>query len=81
MIAKEVRRLAEVHSLQELEALANDILENEADPATVEGSDPGEKLTHVMLATRVRVRVDAGEALKDVFRDEMRSVRGVLTND
>ena len=81
MIAKEVRRLAEVHTAAELEALASDILENEADPPTVEGSDPGEKLTHVMLASRVRARVEAGELLKNAFREEMRSVRGVLTND
>ena len=46
-----------------------------------EGDDTGEKLTHCMLALRVRARMEQGELLKDAFRAEMAGVRAVLEND
>ena len=46
-----------------------------------EGADLGEKLTHVMLAIRVRGRIDRGEDPKDAFRAEMAGVRDLLENE
>ncbi len=80
MKATEVRALAERHDLATLEAAVEAISEREEDVLGVEGADLGEKLTHLLLASRVRVRVDAGEALKDAFRAEMASVRDVMSN-
>ena len=80
MKAAEVRALAERHDLATLEAAVEAISEREEDVLGVEGADLGEKLTNVLLAIRVRTRVDAGEALKDAFRAEMASVRDVMTN-
>lgn len=81
MKATVVRSLAERHSVAELESAAEAMAEREEDPLAVEGGDLGEKLTHVMLAIRVRARVESGDALKDAFRAEMAGVRDVLTND
>jgi len=76
-----VRKLAGDHTAAELEAGAEAIAEREEDELGVDGDDLGEKLTHLMLALRVRQRVDAGEELKAAWRDEMRSVRALLTNE
>jgi hypothetical protein len=55
-------------------------LEAGTDPPDVPGDDPGEKLTHVLLALRIRARVDAGEDALTAYRAEMASVRAVLSN-
>ena len=81
MKAGAVRALAERYDVAALGAAAEAIAEGGADPEWVEGGDPGEKLTHVMLALRVRARMDSGEALKDAFRAEMAGVREVMTNE
>ena len=81
MKAGAIRSLAEAHTLSALEAAAEALAEREEDVLGVEGADAGEKLTHLMLAMRVRARVDAGEALKDAFRTEMAGVREVMTNE
>lgn len=57
-------------------------LAGELDPdIEVAGADRGERLTHVLLALRIRERMDEGHDVKDAFREVMRGVRGVLTND
>lgn len=81
MKANVVRKLAETHDAAALGAAAESIAEEGVDTLGVEGDDLGEKLTHLMLALRLRARVDAGEAMKDAFRAEMAGVREVLTNE
>lgn len=81
MKAAEIRRLATGFSLAELAAAAEGIAEREEDPSWVAGDDVGEKLTHLMLAQRVRERIDGGEDPKEAFRTEMSAVRGVMSND
>jgi len=76
-----VRSLAERFDVTTLEAAAEAMAEREEDVLGVEGDDLGEKLTHVMLAIRVRTRVEAGESLRDAFRAEIAGVREVLTNE
>ena len=80
MNAGVVRKLAGEHSLVTLEAAVEAISERGEEILEVSGEDIGERLTHLLLAARVRRRVDAGEDLKDAFRAEMASVRDVLTN-
>lgn len=81
MKAAEVRRLALAHPVPELAAAAEAITEREEDPDWVQGDDVGEKLTHLMLAMRVRERVDGGEDPKEAFRAELSSVRALLANE
>ncbi len=80
MKAPVVKTLAETYDAAQLGAFVEAITEREEDPAEVGGDDPGEKLTHLMLALRIRARVDGGEPMKDAFRAEMSGVRAVLTN-
>jgi hypothetical protein len=79
--AAEVRRLATERRLDELEAGAEAIAEREEDLDWVGGDDVGEKLTHLMLAARVRRRIDGGEEAREAFRAELAAVRGVLSNE
>lgn len=81
MKASSVRKLAQAHDLSTLEAAAEAIAEREEDVLGIEGEDLGEKLTHCMLAMRIRRRVDGGEELKDAFRTEMAAVRDLLQNE
>ncbi len=80
MKAGAVRKLATERTLTELEAAANAIVEEERELFDVDGDDLGERLTHLLLAARVRARADKGEDLKEAFRAEMAAVRDVLSN-
>lgn len=81
MKAAAVRRLANERSADELAHAIEALVDAEQDELGVEGDDLGEKLTHLMLAQRVRARIDAGEDPTVAFRSEMASVRTVLTNE
>ena len=70
------RKLSRSHDSATLAACAAALMDGGAPPVEVEGEDEGERLTHVMLAQRVRAAVDAGDA----FREVMASVREVLTD-
>jgi len=78
--AAEIRRLAAEETLERLEHAAEGIAEREEDPDWVTGTDLGEKLTHLLLAARIRRRVSAGEDAKEAFRAELASVRDLLAN-
>jgi len=80
MKAGAVRSLAKEHDIASLEVAAQSLLAGEGAPFEIGGDDDGERLTHVMLAQRIRKRVDAGEDLKSVFREVMGSVRTVMTD-
>ena len=77
----EAKRLAKLHSADELQAAAEKLSEETRPVLEVNGDFPGEQLTHVLLAMRIRQRVDEGEELKTAFRSVMGEVRGVLSND
>lgn len=81
MKATAVRRLAEGFGLDALEGAAEALSEREEDLLGVDGDDAGEKLTHVMLAIRIKRRVVLGEDPKEAFRAEMAAVREVLRNE
>lgn len=81
MKAAAVRKLCEAHETAALELASEALAETGEAAIAIEGEDAGEQLTHVLLALRVRKRIDAGEALKDAFRAEMGAVRDLLAND
>ncbi len=78
----EARRLAELYSLEQLARAAHRLGEEQDPEIEIAGVDHGEMLTHVLLAMRMRERMElAGDSLRDAFRAVMSEVRGVLQND
>lgn len=78
----EARRLAETYSLEQLAHAAHHLGEEQDPEIDVAGEDHGEKLTHVLLAMRIRERVElGGDPLREAFRAVMTEVRGVLSNE
>lgn len=82
MKAPAVRAVAGAFSSAAIAEAIEAIAERGEEPTSVvvDGDDLGEKLTHLLLAARIRARVDAGEDLKDAFRAEMAAVRDTLAN-
>ena len=81
MKAREIRRLASEYQTAQLLEAIEAVTEEEREILEVDGDDLGERLTHLLLASRIRARMDDGVALKHAFRAEMSEVRGVLSND
>ena len=81
MKASSIRKIAEQFTLAELANAAEVIAEEERDPLGIEGEDLGEKLTHVMLAMRIREKVEAGQDLRTAFREQLAEVRSLLENE
>ncbi|MCB9664700.1 MAG: hypothetical protein H6732_11350 [Alphaproteobacteria bacterium] len=81
MKAAAVRRAAERYEGSALDAAIEALAEREEELLEIEGDDAGERLTHLLLARRVRTRMEAGEGLKEAFRAEMGAVRDVLANE
>lgn len=81
MKASAAKKAAKAYSSAQLAAAIEAVTEREEEILDVEGEDLGERLTHLLLAQRIRARMDAGEALKDAFRAELGGVRQLLTND
>lgn len=77
----ESRRLALEKSADELSAAIDALSEERDPPFAVAGADHGEMLTNVLLAQRIRERIDRGEDAKDAFRAVMGEVRAVVSND
>jgi hypothetical protein len=75
-----VRQVAERYASAQLAEAIAALTEDEVELLEIEGDDAGERLTHLLLAQRIRRRMDAGLALKDAFRAEMGQVRDTLTN-
>ena len=81
MKASSVKKAAKTYSSEQLDAAIAAVMEEEREILEIEGDDMGERLTHLLLARRIRGRVDAGETLKDAFRAELGAVRETLAND
>jgi hypothetical protein len=79
--ASSIRKIAEKYTLEELANAAEVISEEERDPLGVDGEDLGEKLTHVMLAMRIREKVEQGQDLRSAFREQLGEVRSLLENE
>lgn len=81
MKAKAVRAAASSYTSEQLAEAVEAITEHENELLDIEGEDMGERLTHLLLALRIRARMDGGEELKTAFRAEMHAVRETLKND
>ncbi|GAB4200512.1 MAG: hypothetical protein OHK0013_11610 [Sandaracinaceae bacterium] len=77
----ESRRLALEKTAAELADAAEKLGEDLDPPFPVAGEDHGEQLTNVLLAQRIRARIDRGEDAKEAFRAVMGEVRAVITNE
>jgi hypothetical protein len=77
----ECRRLAIEHTADALATVIEHLMEERDPHVHVHGDDHGEKLTHALLAQRIRERIDKGEDPKDAFRAVMAEVRTVVAND
>lgn len=77
----ECRKLALERSATEIATVIEHLSEEREPPFPVGGEDHGEKLTHALLAQRIRERIDRGEDAKDAFRAVMAEVRAVVAND
>lgn len=84
MKASVIRKLSAEHSAEALDhvadLIAGELAEGESLPFEVDGEDDGERITHLMLASRIAAKVASGVPHKDAFREIMAEVRTVLTN-
>lgn len=78
MKAKSIRQVASTYDSGQLAEAVEAIIEREEEILEIPGDDMGERLTHLLVAQRMRARMDAGESLKDAFRAEMAAVRATL---
>lgn len=76
----ECRRLALAYPRIELDEAANALIGQREPSIAVHGVDQGERLTHVLIALRIRTRLDLGEEPISAFRAVMRGIRALLTN-
>lgn len=74
-----IRSLAEQHSLDELHAAENAILEEEKPAFEVGGEDEGEQLTHLLGAIWIREQMAAGMDFKEAFRAFAQRVRDSIS--
>lgn len=75
-----VKKAAAAYTSDQIASAIEALTEREEELLDVDGDDMGERLTHLLLAARIRARMDAGEDAKDAFRAEMTSVRETITN-
>lgn len=81
MKASAVRQAATDYTVAQLSEAIEAITDREEEILDVDGEDIGERLTHLMLARRIRERVELGQDMKEAFRAEMGKVRATLQND
>lgn len=74
-----IRSLAEQHSLDELHAAENAILEEEKPAFEVGGDDEGEQLTHLLGAIWIREQMAGGMDFKEAFRAFAQRVRDSIS--
>jgi len=74
-----IRRLAEKYTKAELDQAAELFEQKRENVYAVEGHDEAEVLTNLLMASRVRDKVDGGMPLAEAVRDHSQSVRKILT--
>lgn len=81
MKASSCRKVAETYTATQIAEAIEAITEREEEVLEVPGEDMGERLTHLLVAQRIRAQVDAGVPLKEAFRQELGKVRDTVSND
>jgi hypothetical protein len=73
-----IRDLAAKHDFDTLIEAAQKFELNRENSLQVKGDDEGEILTHILLAARIREKMNQGIALNDAIRDESRAIQNLL---
>lgn len=79
MMLPVIRDLASKYSKPELDAAAERFEQKRENIYDVTGHDEAEILTHLLMASRVREKVDGGLTLAEALREHSQSVRKILT--
>ena len=74
-----IRKLVELHTLEELQAAEAAIAEGLEHRIEVEGEDEGEKLTHAFAAMEIKGQVDQGVEFKEALRNFTQRVRNCIS--
>jgi hypothetical protein len=79
MMLPVIRDLAGKYTKAELDKAAELFETKRENPYGVQGHDEAEILTNLLMASRVREKVEAGMPLAEALRDHSQSVRKILT--
>lgn len=75
-----IKQLVENYELKELEEAESQLMEEQEPSIEVQGSDLGEKLTHVIAAVQVRKEMDAnGTPFGKAMRNYTEKVRNSIS--
>ncbi|MCS6858096.1 MAG: hypothetical protein NZM37_10335 [Sandaracinaceae bacterium] len=81
MKVSEARRLAMEYSLAQLDEAIRALMAESEPPFPVAGEDHGDRLTQVLLARRMRERIEQGEDPHTAFRAVVSQVRSTIGSD
>lgn len=79
MIVSEIRRLAEKHSLEELQSAADEFEKSRQNLLQVKGKDDGEIMSNYLAAAFVREQMNQGLSLNEAVRQYSARVRSILS--
>jgi len=74
-----IKNLLQNHSVEELLKAADDFEQNQTCSIEVDGKDDGEKLTHLLVAAKLKKEIDKGRPLNEVVREYSQKVRKILS--
>ncbi len=74
-----IRELASKHAKVDLEAAAEALESKGENVLGVEGDGIAEQLTHLLMAAKIRGKMDKGMSLPEALREQSQSVRKILT--
>ena len=73
-----IRQLASQHDFDTLISAATKFEETRENKLQVTGEDDGEILTHLLLAARIREKMNQGIPIGDAIRDESRAIQNLI---
>ncbi len=73
-----IRQLAQNHEFDVLIKAAQEFEQTRKNSLNAIGDDDGEILTHLLLAARIREKMNQGIALNDAIRDESRAIQNLI---
>lgn len=79
MMISEIRRLAENHSLEDLQKGADAFESDRLNALNVKGSDEGEVLSNYLGALYVKEQMTQGQSLNEAIRHYSSRVRSILS--
>jgi hypothetical protein len=73
-----IRDLASKHDFETLIQAAEAFEQSRTNKLSVKGDDDGEILTHLLLAARIREKMNQGVSIGDAIRDESRAIQNLI---